>query len=50
MKFRKATCIDVPFIVQMLADDTLGSQRERYTDLLPEVYYEAFDQIVEDPH
>jgi GNAT superfamily N-acetyltransferase len=35
----------------MLADDELGSQRERYAeaDPLPETYYSAFEQIEHDP-
>jgi GNAT superfamily N-acetyltransferase len=32
----------------MLADDDLGSQRERYEDPLPEPYYSAFEQIESD--
>jgi GNAT superfamily N-acetyltransferase len=34
----------------MLADDALGSQRERYEDPLPESYYSAFEQIHSDPN
>ena len=48
MIFRKATRSDVPFIVQMLAHDKLGSQREDYRDPLPELYYEAFSAIDRD--
>ncbi len=48
MIFRRATQSDVPFIVQMLADDKLGSQRENYRDPLPEVYYQAFANIDRD--
>ena len=43
--FRLAARVDVPSIVQMLADDDLGSQRERSEDPLPESYYSAFEQI-----
>ena len=50
MKFRKATQQDVPFIVQMLADDALGHLRENYQDPLPERYYEAFANINNDPN
>ena len=32
-------------IVQLLADDPLGSGRERFEDPLPETYYAAFDRI-----
>lgn len=50
MKFRKAVREDVPFIVQMLADDKLGQLREDYQDPLPEMYYSAFEQIDHDPN
>jgi len=43
--FRFATREDVPAIVRMLAEDELGSQRERYKNPLPAAYYSAFDQI-----
>jgi GNAT superfamily N-acetyltransferase len=48
IRFRLATRADLPSIVRMLADDDLGSQRERYEDPLPEVYYSAFEQIEKD--
>lgn len=48
--FRLATREDLPSIVRMLADDDLGSQRERYEDPLPEQYYSAFEQIHNDPN
>ena len=48
--FRQATRADLPSIVRMLADDDLGSQRERYEDPLPESYYSAFEQIDGDPN
>lgn len=50
MTFRKATRDDVPFIVQMLADDPLGQKREKYTEPLPAVYYDAFARIDGDPN
>jgi GNAT superfamily N-acetyltransferase len=34
----------------MLADDMLGSRRERYTLPLPECYYTAFEAIDTDPN
>jgi len=46
--FRIATRSDLPSIVRLLADDDLGSQRERYEDPLPESYYAAFQQINND--
>lgn len=48
--FRPARRADLPSIVRMLADDDLGSQRERYEDPLPESYYSAFEQIDKDPN
>jgi GNAT superfamily N-acetyltransferase len=43
--FRLATRVDVPSIVRLLADDDLGSQRERFENPLPESYYSAFEQL-----
>jgi len=48
--FRFATHADLPSIVRMLADDNLGSQRERYETPLPKSYYLAFEQINRDPN
>lgn len=48
--FRIARRQDVAAIVRMLADDELGSQREHYTEPLPESYYAAFEQIEHDPN
>ncbi len=48
--FRLARRDDLPSIVRMLADDDLGSQRERYEDPLPESYCTAFKQIEKDPN
>src|SRR5919205_2900027 len=48
--FRLATRQDLPSIVRMLADDDLGSQRERVEDPLSESYYSAFEQINKDPN
>ncbi len=45
MKFRKATIEDVPFIVEMIADDKLGMKREDYREPLPESYLDAFRNI-----
>lgn len=50
MIFRKATKNDLVKIVQMLSDDKLGSQRERFENPLPASYTEAFDIIDKDPH
>ena len=46
--FRLAKREDLPSIVRMLADDELGSQRERYEYPIPEPYYAAFEQIDHD--
>jgi GNAT superfamily N-acetyltransferase len=48
--FRLATRADLPSIARMLADDDLGSQRERVENPLPESYYSAFEQINNDPN
>src|SRR5919106_4855035 len=48
--FRLAKKADLPSIVRMLADDDLGSQRERFEKPLPESYYSAFEQIDNDPN
>ncbi|WP_040984114.1 GNAT family N-acetyltransferase [Oceanobacillus jeddahense] len=45
MYFRKAQKADLPAIVRLLADDELGSRRERYEDPLPEEYDQAFNAI-----
>jgi GNAT superfamily N-acetyltransferase len=50
IRFRLAKRADLPSIVRLLADDKLGSQRERYEDPLPDVYYSAFEQIENDPN
>jgi GNAT superfamily N-acetyltransferase len=50
MLFRHATISDLPAIVRMLADDELGSQREKYQEPLPTSYIAAFEQINTDPN
>ncbi|HEY3405177.1 MAG TPA: GNAT family N-acetyltransferase [Ohtaekwangia sp.] len=50
MFFRKATRNDLPFIVEMLANDKLGKLREAYTDPFPDSYHRAFDAIDADPN
>lgn len=45
MEFRKASEEDLHLIVRLLADDELGSQRERFEEPLPAAYYEAFNDI-----
>lgn len=48
--FRQATRADLLAIVRMLADDDLGSQREKFEASLPQSYYSAFEQINSDPN
>ena len=48
VRFRRARREDLSEIVRLLADDELGSQRERCEDPLPESYYLAFEQINQD--
>lgn len=48
--FRRATKADLPSIVRLLADDDLGSQRERDEDPLPNSYYSAYEEIHKDPN
>lgn len=48
MNFRKATLDDVSAIVEMLADDELGSTRENYQKPLPTEYVSAFELIDDD--
>lgn len=45
MNFRIATKTDVVKIVEMLADDELGSTRENYKIPLPTAYLDAFENI-----
>ncbi len=45
MNFRKANEEDLPAIVRLLADDELGTQRERFAEPLPADYYKAFAAI-----
>jgi ribosomal protein S18 acetylase RimI-like enzyme len=47
---RRARRGDVPVIVGMLADDRLGSARERIEDPLPQSYYAAFEKVDRDPN
>ncbi len=50
MTIRKASKKDVPAIVEMLANDSLGRYREQVKDPLPDVYWNAFERIDTDPH
>jgi GNAT superfamily N-acetyltransferase len=46
--FRIALESDLPAIVEMLADDHLGSAREKFELPLPEAYTKAFENISKD--
>lgn len=48
IRFRVATKNDLDSIVAMLADDVLGSKRERYEHPLPNSYIKAFEAISSD--
>lgn len=48
--FRMAAEKDLESIVAMLADDVLGSERERYEHPLPTSYLKAFEAITSDPN
>jgi len=50
ISFLIASRADLPSIVRLLADDDLGSQRERHEEPLPESYYSAYDEINKDPN
>src|SRR5215510_2147941 len=50
ISFLIASRADLPSIVRLLADDDLGSQRERHEEPLPETYYSAYDEINKDPN
>jgi len=47
---RRARRDDVEAIVRMLADDPLGSARERLEDPLPPSYFRAFEALDSDPN
>lgn len=50
VSIRCAHLSDLPAIVALLADDSLGSQRERWEDPLPTTYQQAFAQIDANPN
>jgi ribosomal protein S18 acetylase RimI-like enzyme len=50
LTFRPAGRDDLPAIVEMLAADPLGAQREQFTTPLPPAYYDAFAAIEADPN
>ena len=48
LTFRKAIKADLKNIIEMLADDDLGSQRENFQVPIPQSYVEAFAAIDKD--
>jgi ribosomal protein S18 acetylase RimI-like enzyme len=50
VSIRRARRQDVEAIVRMLADDPLGSGRERIEQPLPSCYFRAFETVDGDPH
>ena len=50
ISIRMATPSDVPSIVRLLADDELGSLREKYEKPIPKSYYSAYELINGDPN
>ena len=50
LNFRLARREDLPAIVRMLADDELGSQREKLENPLPKSYFVAFEKLSDDPN
>jgi ribosomal protein S18 acetylase RimI-like enzyme len=50
LTFRIATIDDLPSIVQLLADDFLGQQREDLSEPLNENYIKAFREMESDPN
>ena len=48
--FRLAKREDLSSIVRMLAEDDLGSQREKFEEPLSDSYIKAFEQIDNDPN
>lgn len=45
VSFRDATAADLPAVVRLLADDTLGARRETVSEPLPHAYYAAFEAM-----
>jgi len=50
INFRRAVVADLPTIVEMLADDPLGAERESVIAPLDRAYSRAFDAIEADPN
>lgn len=50
MKYREALQSDLPDIIQLYADDSLGSSREMAGDPVDDIYTKAFEDISKDPN
>ena len=50
IEIRPATPDELPAMVRMLADDSMGAGRERWADPLPDAYMQAFAEIGSDPN
>ncbi len=50
LSFRDADASQIEDIVRLLADDSLGKNRERFEMPLPAAYLAAFEAIVKDPN
>ena len=48
--YREAVKPDLPYLVEMLADDELGAQREDFSSPVNSAYVLAIDQIIADPN
>lgn len=48
IKIREAVINDLPYIIKLMADDTLGRERENYTTPLNQCYIDAFNNIRDD--
>lgn len=50
LNFRQATLDDLPVIVELLANDPVGAEREQFSHPLPGAYVSAFRAIDADPN
>jgi len=50
LHFREAVTADIPYLVQLLSDDELGSLREDNSNPINQNYLNAFHNIEQDPN
>ena len=50
MEYREARKDDLPEIIKLYCDDSLGSKREILSDPVDNVYIKAFEDIAKDPN